>query len=99
MRKILTAALCLMMALCLCAGALAADRTLLSREAEEADDNDYFYPQQLLAVGDTLYILCSRDESFSLYRWREGMDEAELLTDALFRGSRFDTMEDALAYV
>ena len=50
-----------MMALCLCAGALAADRTLLSREAEEADDNDYFYPQQLLAVGDTLYILCSRD--------------------------------------
>ena len=54
MRKILTAALCLMAALCLCTGALAADMTLLSREAENSNDDDYFYPQQLLAVGDTL---------------------------------------------
>ena len=99
MRKILTAALCLMAALCLCTGALAADMTLLSREAENSNDDDYFYPQQLLTVGDTLYILCSREEGVSLYRWREGMDEAELLTDALFRGNRFDTLEEAKAYV
>ncbi|MGN0762271.1 MAG: hypothetical protein ACI4MK_02740, partial [Aristaeellaceae bacterium] len=99
MRKILTAALCLMAVMCLCTGALAADLTLLSREAENSNDDDYFYPQQLLVVGDTLYILCCRDESFSLYRWQEGMDEAELLTDALFRGNRFNNMEEALAYV
>ncbi|MGN0747126.1 MAG: hypothetical protein ACI4ML_10660, partial [Aristaeellaceae bacterium] len=97
MRKIITAVLCLITALCLCTGALAADQTLLSNEAEDIER--YFYPQQLLAVGDTLYILCSQEESFSLYRWQEGMEEAELLTDALFRGNRFDTMEDALSYM
>ena len=97
MRKILTVILCLMAALCLCTGALAADQTLLSREAEDIES--YFYPQRLLAVGDTLYILCGTEEGVSLYRWQEGMEEAEQLTDALFRGDRFDTMEDALAYV
>ncbi|MGN1021176.1 MAG: hypothetical protein ACI4O7_12485 [Aristaeellaceae bacterium] len=97
MRKIMTAGLCLVTVLCLCAGALAADQTLLVREAE--DDELYFYPQQLLTVGDTLYILCSMEDSCSLYRWQEGMAEAELLTEGLFRANRFDTMAEALEYV
>ena len=97
MRKFIIAALCALMALCLCAGAMAADQTLLARE--EPEDDSYFYPERLLKVGDTLYILCRTDVSVQLYRWQEGMAEAELLTDALFIGSRFDNMEEARAYL
>lgn len=96
LRKMGTAMLCVTLAVCmLVSSAMAADTTILQ---VQDNSNDYRYPLTMAAVGDTLFVLCNTSEGYSLYQWKDGMEDAELVTDALVYGLYYTSEQDIANY-
>ena len=81
MKKMLTMLLCLVLAVTMCAPALAADADILAKDM--MGENSYAYVSSMAVAGDTLYAVMTSSGAMQLAWWQEGMAEAELVETPL----------------
>lgn len=86
MKKMLTMLMCLLLAVTMCAPALAADIDILSRSM--LGEETYAAPVSMTVVDDTLYVLLETAGSLRLAWWQEGMEEAEM-AETVMENSRY----------
>ena len=106
MKKWLALLLCLALTLGLAQSALALDLTLECNPVTDGpvpepapDAMTPFWPSSIAVAGDTLYVTgdIAGQGNTGLYRWQEGMTEAEPVT-RIISASRFSSLEDMESY-
>lgn len=88
MKKFWLRALTAMLSLCLMAsGSLAESGSIMPQRT--ADDR-YLRVHNVAALEEDVYFLCYTGEFMSLWRWREGMEQAEEVSRSLMRGDNLN---------
>ena len=85
----------LALALCLClatAPALAVNTAVLPEHGED----DYRCVDEMVTVGDTVYILTTRSSEMQLWRWNRNMAQAELATEWISNARYPDEPEEGM---
>ncbi len=94
--KHLRSLICVLLLLCLCVGgaALAENRSIL-----QLDEKGGAYAREMFVADDTVYITVRDGMNVSIYRWKAGMDKAELAAEKLLYAGNFELLEDMKGYV
>lgn len=85
----------LALALCLCLASVPA----LATNAEvlpEYEDEGFRSVDEMVTVGDTVYILTTRSDEMQLWRWKRDMAQAELVTDKISNARYPDEPEEGM---